>query len=128
VRVVGEELGHGHADLGDHRGGGELADPGDGGEQVPLGLKGRHHRLDLGVQPGEHRLQMIDVVQVELAHHGVVVAEPALQRHRQVRDLGAHPAFGQIGQDRAAAFPVDQRLDHRPAGLGRDGAGHRGRS
>jgi len=69
--------------------------------------KGLHHHLDLGVQPGEHRLQVIDVVQVQPAHQGVMVTEPALQRHGQVRDLRAHLAPGQIGQDRAAAFPVD---------------------
>jgi hypothetical protein len=68
---------------------------------------------------------VIDVVQVQAAHQGVVVPEPAFQRHRQVRDLGPHPAPGQLGQDRAAAFPVDQRLDHRPPGLGGDRGGHR---
>src|SRR5438132_6592515 len=39
--------------------------------------KGRHHRLDLGVQPGDHRFQLVDVVQVQAAHQGVVVPEPA---------------------------------------------------
>jgi len=85
--------------------------------------KGGHHRLDLGVQPGDHGLQVVDVVQVQPAHQGVVVTEPAFQRHRQVRDPGAHLALGQLGQDRAAALPVDERLDHRPPGLGGDGGG-----
>jgi hypothetical protein len=128
VRVVGEELGDGDADLGDHRGGGVPADPGDGGQQVPPALEGLHHLLDPGVQPGDRRLQVVDVVQVQAAHQGVVVAEAAFQGHGQVRDLGPHRALGQPGQDRAAAFPAGQRLDHRPAGLGGDGPGHRGRS
>ena len=125
MRVVGEELLHGDADLGDHGGGGVQADPGDGGQQVPPALKGLHHLLDAGVQLGDRRLQVVDVVQVQAAHQGVVVAEAAFQGHGQVRDLGPHRALGQLGQDRAAAFPVDQRLDHRPPGLGGDRGGHR---
>jgi hypothetical protein len=57
------------------------------------GSKGLHHRLDPPVELGDHRLQ---VVQVQAAEHGVVVAEPALQRHRQVRDLGPHLALRQV--------------------------------
>ena len=37
--VGGEELGDADADLADHARGGELADPGHGGQQVPLGLE-----------------------------------------------------------------------------------------
>jgi hypothetical protein len=97
--------------------------PGGGGEQVPPALKGRHHRLDPCVQRGDHRLQVAGVVQVQAAHQRVMLAGPAFQRHGQVRDLGAHLALGQPGQDRAAAFPAGERLDHRPPGLGRDGGG-----
>jgi hypothetical protein len=125
VRVVGEELPDGDADLGDHGGGGVSADPRDGSQQVPPALKGLHHLLDPGVQPGDRRFQVVDVVQVQAAHQGVVVTEAAFQRHGQVRDLGPHRALGQLGQDRAAAFPVDQRLDHRPPGLGGDRGSHR---
>ncbi len=50
------------ADLGDHRGGGQRADARGRGQQVPGGAKGGHHRLDLAIQPGEHRLQVVDVV------------------------------------------------------------------
>ncbi len=39
------------------------------------------------------------MVQVQAAHQGMMIAEAAFQRHRQVRDLGAHPALGQIGQN-----------------------------
>jgi len=65
----------------------ELPDPGDGGQQVAGGAKRLHHRLDLRVQLREHAVQVVQVVQVQSAQHGVVVPEPALQRHRQVRDL-----------------------------------------
>ena len=121
VGGVAEELGDVRPDLGDHRGGGQRADPGGGGQQVPLGVKGRHHRLDLRVQLSDHLIEVADVVQVQAAHQGMMVTEPAFQRHGQVRDLGAHLAPGQVGQHSGAAFPVDQRLAHRPAGLGGDG-------
>ena len=121
----GKELADIRADLGDDRGGGQRADARDGGLQVPGGAKGRHHRLDLHVQPDEHRFEMIEVVQVQAAHQRMMIGEPAFQRHRQVRDLRPHPSPGQLGQDRPAPFPVDQRLDHRPPGLGGDGGGHR---
>ena len=122
---VAEELLDVRPDLGDHRGGGQHPDPGGGGQQVPLGAKGRHHRLDLRVQLRDHRIEVADMVQVQAAHQGMMVTEPALQRHGQVRDLGPHRALGQVRQHRGAAFPVDQRLDHRPPGLGGDGGGHR---
>jgi hypothetical protein len=52
---------------------------------------------------------------VQAAQHGVVLGEPAGQRHRKVRELprGPHPADRQVGQHLAAAFPVDQRIYHR---------------
>ena len=52
-----------------------------------------------------------------------MVPEAAFQRHGQVRDLGPHLALGQLGQDRAAAFAVNEGLDHRPPGLGGDRGG-----
>ena len=64
------------------------------------------------------------MVQVQAALQRVVIAEPAFQGHGQVRDLSPD-RLGQPGQNRAAAFPVDQRLDHRPPGLGGDGGCHR---
>jgi hypothetical protein len=64
VRVVGDELLDGDADLGDH-GGGEPADPGDSGQQVPPALKGLHHLLDAGVQLRDRRLQVVNGRTVE---------------------------------------------------------------
>jgi hypothetical protein len=68
---------------------------------------------------------IVDVAQVQLAHEGVVVAEPAGQRHRQVWDLVAEHPAGQFGQHRAAALPVDQRLDHLTGGHAEHIRGHR---
>jgi hypothetical protein len=84
-----------------------------------------HHRLHLRVQLGDHLVQVGDVVQVELAHQGVMVIEPAFQRLGQVADLGAHPAARQVRQHLATAFPVDQRPDHRQARDCVNAGGHR---
>jgi hypothetical protein len=58
---------------------------------------------------------VIDVVQVQPAHQRVLGIEPAFQRQRQVRDVGAYLAFGQFGQHGTAAFAVDERFDSRRA-------------
>ena len=77
-------------------------------------MKGPHHRLELSVQSRDHHLEVVDVIQVQATHQRVVLSEPALQRPRQIRNLGAHLALGQISEHFRAAFPVDERLDHRP--------------
>ena len=68
---------------------------------------------------------MVEVLKVQPAHQCMVVAKAALQRPRQIRNLGPHPPLGQIGQHRRAAFPVDQRLHHRPRRLGGELGCHR---
>jgi len=83
-------------------------------------------RCDLGVQAGHRLAEGLDAVQVQPAHQRVVIGEPAGQGHRQVGHLpgGPQPALGQIGEHRAAALAVDQRLDHRrrryPGNIGHD--------
>jgi hypothetical protein len=101
VGGAGEILGDAGPDLGQDCGGGQRADARDGGQQVPLGVKGRYHRLGLRVQPGDHLIEVADVIQVQAAHQGVMAAEPAFQRHRQVADLGAHFASAKS----ASTFP-----------------------
>ncbi len=88
-----EELSDLDTDLRDARGAGQLPDAGDAGQQVPLGTKGPHHRLKLSVQFLDHHLEVVDVIQVQATHHRVVLGEPALQRARQIRNLGAHLAL-----------------------------------
>ena len=120
MRRVGEIRPDVRADLGDDRRGRQRPDTRDGDQEVTGGTKGQHHRLDLRVQLRDHAVKVIEMVQVQAAQHRVVLPEPALQRHRQVRDLAPHPAPGQVRQDRAAPLPVDQGLDHRPPQLRRD--------
>ena len=43
-----------------------------------------------------------------------MVAEPAPQGLAQLRQLGAQPATGQLGQHLGVAFPANQGSQHRP--------------
>ena len=106
------------------RGGADLAQPGlrhhvaearDGREQARLALPARHLARDPLIQPGDRGVEAGDAVLVQAAQQRVMPGEPAGQRHRQVGQLPRrpHPAPGQVRQHAAAAFPVDQRLDHR---------------
>src|SRR6478609_12194726 len=72
------------AGFGNDRCGGERSDAGDGGQQLALGPKRLHHVLDLGVEPGDHLLEVVEMVQMQSAHQRVVVIEAAFQRPLQV--------------------------------------------
>jgi MFS transporter, DHA2 family, multidrug resistance protein len=54
-----------------------------------------------------------------------LVAEAAPQRLAQLRQLGAQPTTGQLGQHLGVAFAGDQRAQHRPARDAQDVSGHR---
>ena len=126
VRVGGEELTDVHPDLGDDRRGRHRADPRDRDQQVRRCRERDHHLLHLRVQPGDHLVQLGDVLQVQLAHQRVMVTEPAFQRLRQVSDLRAHhgPRASSASTPRGP-FPGDQRPDHRPPGHRVDRRSHR---
>ena len=59
------------------------------------------------------------------AQERVVGAEIAGQRLHQLRDLRAHPAFGQLGQRDGVVLARDQRGQHRPSRDPEDVGGHR---
>ena len=113
------------ADLGDDRGGGQRPDPGIVTSRSRAARKGciiaSTWASSAAIMPSRWSRWS------RCSRHSmrVVFPEPALQRHRQVRDLGPHPPDGQVRQHLAAPLPVDQRLDHRPSRLRRDGPGHR---
>jgi hypothetical protein len=69
---------HVRADLTDDRPRGVLADAGDA-HQPLAGVRERGGRLpDAGVQPGDHRAELVDVVQVQFAQHPVMGPETTL--------------------------------------------------
>jgi hypothetical protein len=117
----------GGADLGQPGAGHHVAESGDGLQQARLPLPARGPGRDPVVQAVDGGVEHLYPVQVQAAQCCVVPGEPAGQRHRQVGQLpgGPHPADGQVRQHAAAAFPVDQRLDHRGGRLAGNLAGHR---
>jgi hypothetical protein len=111
-------LGHDHlrragADAGDRDQPGD-----DGGER--LGRLG-----DQDVQLSDAGGEMIVGVQVQPAHLGVGIVEPAVAGHLQRVNLGAQPLPGQVRQHAWVALAGDQRLDHVPARHAQQLAGHR---
>jgi hypothetical protein len=44
----------------------------------------------------------------------------ALQRLLESRDLRAHPALGELGENLRIPHAVHERVEHRPAGLAED--------
>lgn len=114
----GREAGHVGAGLGDDRLGGALADAGNGlqaGEDV--GVVGGQLG-DAVVKVADGVVEPVDVVQELAQLGGVVVAEAGVERPDELGDLAAQSPLGQVGEHHGVALAGDQRLDHRPAGLG----------
>ena len=100
--------------FGDDDLGGPLTDPRDRGQQLDLRVEREAGLVDAGVQPGDHVGEVIDVFQVQNTHQRMLIGEATRAGQRQLGDLAAHLAAGQVGQYGGVAFPVDQRLDHLP--------------
>jgi hypothetical protein len=104
----GREPGHIDADLGDDALGGAGAHPGDGVEMVP-GLSERgYHPFYFAVKDGDHGLELLEVVQGQTYQQAVMGAEAPVEGLFQLRDLGAQPAPGQLGQHLGIAFTGHQ--------------------
>jgi hypothetical protein len=96
------EAGHVYADLGEDAFGSPLPDPGDRVEPVTgllerdtgLAGVGGEQGVDALIEPGDRRLEVVDVVQAQPDQHGVVVTESAGQRLAQRRHLVAQLSLG----------------------------------
>ena len=117
------EPGHVDADLGDDRFGGPLRHPRDGVEVVTglferdAGLVGvgREQGVDLVVESGHGRFEVIDVVEAHPDQQGVMVTETSLQGPAQLGDLVAELALGQVCECLGIALTGDERAQHGPA-------------
>ena len=125
MRAVGEEFIRAGSDLGEDGRGAGRPEPRDGLQELALPGERDHHLFHLGVAPGDHRIEVVEVFQMQLAHQRVMGIEAALEGQGEVSDLRTHPAQGQIGEHRGAAFSVDESFDHRPTRDGADRGGHR---
>ena len=60
------------------------------------------------------------IVREQLSDHDPVVLdlEAALEGFSELRNLGAHPALGELGELRGIGNAGEQRFEHRAGGLG----------
>ena len=89
-------------------------------------MKGRDRRLDPRGDVIDRCGVLVDQVQVNPGQERMMFGEPTGQRLGQRRDLGAQPAFGQIGQCGGVAVAGDQRFQHGPSRDAEDVGGDRG--
>jgi hypothetical protein len=111
----GREATHVDADLGDDALGCPSADANDRVETVAGLSERRHHSIDLLVESSDGRLEVLDVVERDRQHRGVVLAEAAAQCLAQLWDLLAQARSGQVGEHLGVTFTVDQRPQHQTA-------------
>jgi hypothetical protein len=110
----GREAAHVQAALGDQHLRGVALDAGDRAQQRDRRLVRREDLVDAGIEIGDRGIEGVDVRE-QLGDHDAVVLDhkTAGQRLAQLRDLGAHPRLGQLGQLVGVADARQQRLEHR---------------
>jgi hypothetical protein len=107
------EAAHVAPDLGDDAGGGERADPGEGG-QPPGGLL---KRVEAVVERGEGAVDGGDLVEVDLQQVPLMFGEPATQGLDHLPSRRADAALDPIGQAlRIGLAGRQRRQDGAPAG------------
>jgi hypothetical protein len=115
----GWEHGHVQAAFGDQDLRGVCLDAGDGAEQLDgVGVRGER-QLDPLAEVLQRGVEGVDVRE-ELRDHDPVMLdrEAALERFAQLRDLVGHPGLGERGELLGIADATQERLEHRPRGLG----------
>jgi len=110
----GGKYAHIGAGFGDEHISDDLGPPRDADQQFPGEAKGFDRLLEAFIETGDVGAVGIDAVQVQPHHKRVMVIESAAQRLSELRDLLAHPCFGQIGEHRRIALPGDECFEHRP--------------
>ena len=114
------------ADLGHQRLGRRAPDAGDRVQPRDRVLVRAQALGDLGADPGDRRVEEVDVGQL-LGHQEALVRPDAPdQRPLQLGDLLAQATLRQLGQCRAVGLPGDQGGQHLPPRYAQDVGGHRG--
>ena len=124
--MLGRELAHVGADLGEQHLGGAPVNTGDRVQQLQLTGERGGQLLD----PLRQRLNRL-IEEVDLREHladqqHVVVGEAPLKRFSERGDLLAQAALGELGQDLGVMRAGDQRVEHPPGGHAEHLAGDRG--
>ena len=102
-----------------------LAEPGHRDDAARRLSERGHLPGHLLVEAVDHLVEVVDVVEVHPGHEGVVLPEAADESEAQVRDLGAHPGLGQLGEHLGVTLAGDEGLQHLAAGLAEHVGDHR---
>jgi hypothetical protein len=94
----GREPAHVQADLGDDDRGGEPGDARDRGQELDGGLKRSQAGIDLPVDPGDGRLQGVDLVQVQAEQEPVIWRHPPAKRLLELLRRRREPRMGERRQ------------------------------
>ena len=106
---------HVDADLRQQDLSGQVANPGDRGQQAGA-LSDRRQRFSHdGVELGERVLQGTDDIQMQLEHRAMVFGNASAQCLAQFGVLFSGVALGQRGKPLGIGLAVDNRLEHGPA-------------
>jgi hypothetical protein len=126
--VVGREGGgkaaHVGTNLGQQHLGDTAADPGDGVEELDLGLALVQPRRDFGAVTGDRLIEIVDVAQVLGEEEAVVRTHAAGERLDQLVALGPQATLGERSQTLGVGLAGQQRLQHGPRGLAHDVGRH----
>ncbi len=121
----GREAGHVHPDLGDDRRGGDPADAGDRVQaRQPASAKGAIRSSILASTAAMSASRASMRASIVASRKAWWSLNRPTNASSQVRDLGAHPGPGQLGQHLRVPLAGDQRGHHVPAGDPEDVAGH----
>jgi len=104
--AVGGEPVHVRPTLSDQDLRGPPVDPGDGVKEDYLGGERGDHLLDLGRQPLDGLLQVVDVGQDLPGQKSVMGPEASLQGLLEGRELLPEQALGQVGQTSGSRVPA----------------------
>ena len=118
--TFGREAVHVDADLGNDDPGAEIADAGDGAQDLDRAAKGLDMGVDLLIDLADGGVDRIDMLEEQPQHKPMMVSHPATQRRLK---LGLRCPDAPVGQDRQCeriGLTGDQSLDHPAAGEAHD--------
>ena len=116
----GREAAHVAADFGEDDASTQLADAGNGGQELDRGAKGLDLSVDLQIDLSDGSVNRVDMLEEKAQHEPMMVGYPAAQRCLQFGRAGFDPPVGQCRQSIRVGFAGDQRFDHATAGQAHD--------
>ena len=107
----GREAAHVAADFGEDDASTQLADAGNGGQELDRGSKGLDQSVDLRIDFADCRINGVDLLQMQTQQEAVMPGDAAAQRGLQFGWAGFDAPVGQRSQSIGVGFAGDQRFD-----------------